>query len=144
MDGRPRARGVGWAAFSMLTVSLAVLLAKGPRGENVHRPDDAVCEPERPYRDGQHEQDEYHAPDDQAALQQLARVADRLVRPEELGADRLVAHPILDRERREDRHQQERPERHDPSQLPSAVSGVVVQQAEESHCPASYWSSDSA
>ena len=42
MDGRLRGRGVGWAAFSLLTVSFAVLLAKGPRGENVHRPD-AEC-----------------------------------------------------------------------------------------------------
>src|SRR3989442_4460346 len=42
MDGRPRGRGVGWAAFLLLTASLGVLLAKGPRGENVHRPD-AEC-----------------------------------------------------------------------------------------------------
>ena len=42
MDGRLRARGVGWAAFLLLTASLAVVAAKGPSGENVHRPD-AEC-----------------------------------------------------------------------------------------------------
>src|SRR5438046_5529531 len=42
MGGRLHARGVGWVAFLLLTTSLAVVLAKGPRGENVHRPD-AEC-----------------------------------------------------------------------------------------------------
>jgi len=41
MDGRPLARGSG-AAFLLLTASLALVSAKGPRGENVHRPD-AAC-----------------------------------------------------------------------------------------------------
>ena len=42
MGGRLHARGVGWVAFLLLTISLAVVLAKGPRGENVHQPD-AEC-----------------------------------------------------------------------------------------------------
>ena len=103
----------------------------------MHRPHDAVGEPERPRHDGQHEDEQDAAPDQRAAPQELARVADRLVRAEELRADRLVAHVVLNGERREDRHQQEGHERDDPSQLPGAVPGMVVQQAKESHRSAS-------
>ena len=105
--------------------------------QRVHRPHDAVREPERPRHDRQHEDEQRHARDHRAASQKLTRVADRLVRPEELRADLPVAHLVLNGERREDRHQEERRERDDPAQLPGAMSGVVVQQAKESHRSAS-------
>ncbi len=101
--------------------------------EGVHGTDDAVGEPQRGERDREGERNEQRGREQRAPAQELAGVMDRLVGAEELRADRLVAHPVLHGERGEAGEQQREEAWDHPAELPAAVGGIRMEQAERRH-----------